>query len=89
MLMASVNTYRTNQPEMKIRNHDDRIIMLNTTTIDKFKGRPARRITQRNDPQYEEARKLYNAMIDKKPLLIARCADVADVIAAVHFGPGE
>jgi FAD/FMN-containing dehydrogenase len=37
-------------------------------------------------PEYEEARKLYNAMIDKRPLLIARCADVADVIAAVNFG---
>jgi FAD/FMN-containing dehydrogenase len=38
------------------------------------------------DPEYEEARKLYNAMIDKRPLAIARCADVADVIAAVNFG---
>ncbi|HZZ24073.1 MAG TPA: FAD-binding oxidoreductase [Roseiarcus sp.] len=40
----------------------------------------------RNHPEYDEARKLYNAMIDKRPLLIARCADVADVIAAVKFG---
>ena len=40
----------------------------------------------RNHPEYEDARKLYNAMIDKRPLLIARCADVADVIAAVNFG---
>jgi FAD/FMN-containing dehydrogenase len=38
------------------------------------------------DPGYAEARKLYNGMIDKRPLLIARCADVADVIAAVRFG---
>jgi FAD/FMN-containing dehydrogenase len=60
--------------------------MLNTTTIDKFKAGLRGELIQRNDPQYEEARKLYNAMIDKKPLLIARCADVADVIAAVHFG---
>jgi FAD/FMN-containing dehydrogenase len=36
--------------------------------------------------EYEEARKLYNAMIDKRPLLIARCTDAADVIAAVTFG---
>ena len=40
----------------------------------------------RDHPEYDEARKLYNAMIDKRPLLIARCADVADVIAAVNFG---
>ena len=36
-------------------------------------------------PAYDEARALYNGMIDKRPLLIARCADVADVIAAVNF----
>jgi FAD/FMN-containing dehydrogenase len=40
----------------------------------------------RSHSEYEEARKLYNAMIDKRPLAIARCADVADVIAAVNFG---
>jgi len=60
--------------------------MLNTTTIDKFKAGLRGELIQRSDPQYEEARKLYNAMIDKKPLMIARCADVADVISAVHFG---
>lgn len=38
------------------------------------------------DPAYEGTRKLYNAMIDKRPAVIARCTDVADVIAAVKFG---
>ena len=38
------------------------------------------------DPRYEDARRVYNAMIDKRPALIARCADVADVINAVNFG---
>jgi len=43
------------------------------------------------DPQlagYDEARRLYNAMIDKRPALIARCVDVADVIACVRFAAG-
>jgi FAD/FMN-containing dehydrogenase len=39
-----------------------------------------------SDTGYDEARKLYNGMIDKRPRLIARCADVADVMAAVNFG---
>jgi FAD/FMN-containing dehydrogenase len=38
-----------------------------------------------SDPQYEQARHVYNGMIDKRPALIAQCADVADVIAAVTF----
>jgi FAD/FMN-containing dehydrogenase len=42
-------------------------------------------LIQPADPRYDEARTLYNAMIDKRPALIARCADVADVIAAVNF----
>ena len=37
------------------------------------------------DSGYDEARKVYNGMIDRRPKLIARCADVADVIAAVNF----
>src|SRR6202040_2237178 len=41
---------------------------------------------ERGAANYDEARKLYNGMIDKRPLLIARCVDVADVIAAVNFG---
>lgn len=39
-----------------------------------------------SDPDYEQARRVYNGMIDKHPALIARCADAADVIAAVNFG---
>jgi len=37
------------------------------------------------DVGYEEARAVYNGMINKHPALIARCVDVADVIAAVNF----
>jgi FAD/FMN-containing dehydrogenase len=36
------------------------------------------------DPGYDEARAVYNAMIDRKPAAIARVADVADVIACVR-----
>src|SRR5499427_7069746 len=38
------------------------------------------------DVNYDEARALYNGMIDKRPRVIARCADVADVINAVNLG---
>ncbi|HEU4758842.1 MAG TPA: FAD-binding oxidoreductase [Dehalococcoidia bacterium] len=37
------------------------------------------------DPEYDEARRVYNGMIDRRPRLIARCADVADVIGAVNL----
>jgi FAD/FMN-containing dehydrogenase len=38
-----------------------------------------------SDAGYEQARQVYNGMIDKRPALIARCRDVADVMAAVNF----
>ena len=38
------------------------------------------------DAPYESARRVYNGMIDKRPRLIARCGDVADVMAAVGYG---
>ena len=41
-------------------------------------------LIQRGDGNYDEARKLYNAMIDKKPAAIARCVDAADVMECVN-----
>jgi len=37
------------------------------------------------NPGYEEARAVYNAMVDKHPAAIARCRDTSDVIACVRF----
>ena len=38
-----------------------------------------------DDAEYDDVRALYNGMIDKRPGVIAQCADVADVITAVRF----
>ncbi len=54
--------------------------------VTQFKGQLRGELIEPTDARYEEARKVYNAMISKKPRLIAFCADVADVMAAVQFG---
>lgn len=38
-----------------------------------------------DNPQFDEGRRIWNGMIDRRPALIARCSGVADVIAAVNF----
>lgn len=38
-----------------------------------------------SDPGYDDARKLYNGMIDKRPAALARCVDAADVMTCVKF----
>ena len=43
------------------------------------------RLIQPHDDDYHTARKVYNGMIDKSPLLIAKCAGIADVITSVNF----
>ena len=50
-----------------------------------LKGALRGELIQPGDANYDDARKLYNAMIDKKPRLIAKCVDAADVMACVNY----
>src|SRR4030095_8929648 len=60
------------------------LAMLNQDFITELKRSLRGRLIQPGDADYDEARKVYNGMIHKKPRLIARCADVADVIRSVN-----
>src|ERR1043165_927121 len=59
--------------------------MLNEDSIADFKRNLRGWLSEPGDADYDEARKVYNGMIHKKPRLIARCVDVADVIRSVNF----
>ena len=59
---------------------------MSTDTNTKLRASLRGTLFERGDAGYDDARKLYNGMIDKRPLLIANCVDVADVITAVNFG---
>lgn len=60
--------------------------MLDASRISDFKAKLRGQVIEPKDPNYEEARSLYNGMIDKRPRLIAQCANAADIMAAVNFG---
>jgi len=51
-----------------------------------FRSQLRGELIEPKDAGYEEARKVYNGMISRTPALVAKCADVADVIAAIQFG---
>ncbi len=53
--------------------------------VRRFEARLGGRMLRQGDPGYDDARKVWNGMIDKRPGLIARCAGVSDVIDAVRF----
>jgi FAD/FMN-containing dehydrogenase len=58
---------------------------LNKATIEDFRKSLRSQLLCPSDAGYDEARKIWNADIDKHPALIARCAGVADVINSVNF----
>ncbi|HET7095349.1 MAG TPA: FAD-binding protein, partial [Thermomicrobiales bacterium] len=53
--------------------------------IDKLAPQIRGAVIRPDHPAYDPARAVYNAMIDRRPALIVRAADAADVIAAVRF----
>jgi FAD/FMN-containing dehydrogenase len=46
-------------------------------------------VTRASDEGYDEARAVYNAMIDRRPLAVIRCQDAGDVMAGVSFAAEE
>jgi hypothetical protein len=58
---------------------------LDEAAVATFKASLRGPVIEPGDDAYDQARRVYNAMIDKHPRLIARCADVADVRTAVDF----
>ncbi len=60
-------------------------VRLNHTTIESLASSLRGALLRPDGDGYEEARGLWNAMIDERPALIVRCTGAADVIAALAF----
>jgi FAD/FMN-containing dehydrogenase len=59
---------------------------LPTASIDEFKAQFRGELVVPGSADYDKARQVWNAMIDRRPALIARCKSTADVVQAVNFG---
>ena len=60
------------------------VAALSETIVQQFKGTLRVELIRPGDEAYDVARKLHNAMVDRRPGLIVRCAGVADVMSAVE-----
>ena len=58
-------------------------VVLTNTRIEELRAVLRGELITADDAGYDEARKVYNGMIDRRPAAVIRCADVADVMAAV------
>src|ERR687890_1751360 len=58
---------------------------LEEAAVQEFAANFRGELIRRGDEGYDDARAVFNAMIDRHPALIARCTGVADVIGAVNF----
>ncbi len=52
-------------------------------SIESYSGKIKGKIIKPEDPLYNEARKIWNGMIDKKPAIIVQCVDTDDVVNAI------
>ena len=59
--------------------------MTSPTAIENFKAGLRGELLRPGDAGYDDARRIWNGMIDKRPAMIARCAGVADVDSVRQF----
>ncbi|MGH3083413.1 MAG: FAD-binding oxidoreductase, partial [Gaiellaceae bacterium] len=58
---------------------------MGVVTVESLRERVRGEVITPSDGGYEEARKVFNAMIDRRPSMVVRCTSTDDVVAAVNF----
>lgn len=71
--------------DMSLTNLQAGVTMISAAAIQVLAGRLRGRVLNATDATYDEARTIWNAMIDRRPGLIVQCAGAADVVNAVRF----
>ena len=62
---------------------------ISTDILEQFRGSLTGEIITTDDERYDQARRVWNALIDKRPALIARPRNAADVSACVRFATSQ
>lgn len=73
------------KPSLRIKTKTGQETTISTNIIDEFKTGMRGKVIYPGDADYDDARKIHNAMIDKHPALIAQCTGVADIITSLKL----
>ncbi|MEJ8809772.1 FAD-binding oxidoreductase [Variovorax ureilyticus] len=72
-------------PSLTYLTLDKDVRQVQQTDVDAFAAQIQGGVLRMGDAAYDEARKIWNATVDRRPALIARCTSAADVQAGVQF----
>jgi FAD/FMN-containing dehydrogenase len=61
------------------------VTTMTSSQVERLQARFAGRLLSPHDDEYDQARRVHNGLVDKRPALIARCLGTADVVAALEF----
>jgi hypothetical protein len=70
---------------IELKAADGGVVQVSPEILQAFKGGFAGTVLGPEDAAFDETRKIWNAMIDRRPGLIVRCSGTADVVHAVRF----
>jgi len=70
---------------LKVKTLSGPEVELKQDILDAWRARLRGHVLVAGDSGYDDSRTVWNAMIDRKPAMVARCLGVADVIACVEF----
>jgi FAD/FMN-containing dehydrogenase len=74
---------------LKIRTLDDGQTTIEGSQIEEFKTNFRGMVLCADDAGYDASRAIWNGMFDRKPAIVARCAETRDIANAVNFARGN
>jgi FAD/FMN-containing dehydrogenase len=71
--------------KLEIQTQDGESVGIDSKAIDDLEDNLRGSVFVQSSPGYDDVRRIWNGMVDRRPAMVVRCAGVADVISSVNF----